>query len=55
MYALAVGIICGLAKHYEEQLAIVHTHCMLKGDPECQIEVEAPACVAGSVKADPSL
>jgi hypothetical protein len=52
MCALAIGIIRGLAKYYDEQLLIVHTQCMLNGAPDCRIEVETVAGVGGLVKTD---
>jgi len=36
---LAKGIIRGAATHYQVEIAISETRCMLRGDPECLIEV----------------
>ncbi|MBI2317175.1 MAG: heme NO-binding domain-containing protein [Betaproteobacteria bacterium] len=45
MCALAKGIVSGLAKHYEERVAITEPTCMLRGDPACEliVKVTSPA------------
>jgi predicted hydrocarbon binding protein len=50
MCALAVGIARGVAKHYQEQIAVSQSRCMLKGHPECHIEVATVAGRAASAK-----
>jgi len=37
--AIAKGITRGVAKHYDEHIALTENRCMLKGDSECQIVV----------------
>jgi len=39
MCALAVGIVHGLARHYNEQILVTQTTCMLDGSPDCNISV----------------
>jgi hypothetical protein len=39
MCALAKGMAKGFAIHYNERVAVSETTCMLKGDPECLINV----------------
>lgn len=39
MCSVAKGIIRGVAKHYGDPIEIDESHCMLKGHPQCTIEV----------------
>ncbi len=39
MCALAKGIINGIAKHYETEVEIIETSCMLRGSPSCNISI----------------
>lgn len=39
MCGVAVGIIRGVAAHYGDAVRIDEPHCMLRGDPECEIRV----------------
>ena len=40
MCFVAKGIAKGLAKHYQESIAISESSCMLKGDPVCIITIQ---------------
>lgn len=37
---LAIGLIKGVAEHYQEQVQITEVTCMLKGDEACRIVIE---------------
>jgi hypothetical protein len=37
--ALAKGIIAGVANHYGEQVSVVETSCMHRGDLSCRLEI----------------
>ena len=39
MCGVAKGIVKGVAKHYRENIALVESSCMLRGDPACTITV----------------
>ena len=39
MCAMARGIIRGLASHFEEEIAVLESQCMLEGASECTLEV----------------
>ena len=43
MCALLKGIIKGAAKHYNEEVTISESRCMLHGDPECVVTVQTQA------------
>ena len=40
MCALAVGIAKGVAKHYDEQIIVNQTSCMLEGSSSCKISIK---------------
>lgn len=40
MCGVAKGIAKGIAKHYNEQIRISETECMLKGNSRCQISIK---------------
>ena len=40
MCAVAKGIAKGVAKHYNERVAITETACMLKGSPSCKLSIK---------------
>ncbi len=40
MCAIARGIVRGVAEHYNEQVVINETNCMLKGNQSCKISVK---------------
>ena len=41
--ALAVGVAKGLGKHFQEDVTIQHSVCMLRGDAVCEIVIQARA------------
>ena len=36
---LAVGIVKGIAEHFQENISVSQSRCMLRGDPSCLIQV----------------
>lgn len=40
MCALLKGIVKGSAKHYNKNVSMVESRCMLQGDPECTLHVQ---------------
>ena len=40
MCALLIGIVKGAAKHYKEQVTVLESQCMLRGDPACIVNVQ---------------
>jgi len=45
MCGVAVGIVRGLASHFDERVFIQQTSCMLRGGSSCRISVKADALV----------
>ncbi len=39
--ALAVGMIKGLGKHFDEEVSVQHSTCMHRGAPQCEIVVRS--------------
>ncbi|MFL0811333.1 MAG: heme NO-binding domain-containing protein [Agarilytica sp.] len=37
--ALAEGLIKGVAKYFKQEVAIIHSNCMLRGDDHCLMEI----------------
>ncbi len=40
MCALLIGIVKGAAKHYQEQVTVLESQCMLRGAPACIVDVQ---------------
>jgi predicted hydrocarbon binding protein len=40
MCALLIGIVKGAAKHYKEEVTVLESECMLRGDPACIVSVQ---------------
>jgi predicted hydrocarbon binding protein len=43
MCPLLKGIVRGAARHYNKNVSIVESRCMLQGDPECTVHVQVEA------------
>jgi hypothetical protein len=43
MCGVAKGIVKGIARHYNEQVTITESSCMLKGNPSCTLSVKLAA------------
>jgi Haem-NO-binding len=41
--AIAVGVAKGLEKHFQEEITVHHSRCMLRGAPPCEILFQARA------------